>query len=101
MSKRRAILKRQAYGASENKQRSFNSQFSYLENEYCMMNAEPDSVMVTSVGNGKQEYCVQTQSKEERVKVFDTAANTAAKRKSGYRMGNKHWEDVFLLTWRS
>ena len=64
-----------------------------------MVNSEPDSVMLTSVGNGKENYCVQVESKEDRVKAFDAAS----RRKSAYRggpAGKQQFEDIVLLTWR-
>ena len=93
--RRTAAAKKQAFATQP--QRSFNSQFSYLENKYYLQNPEPESAMIVSVGNGKEAYIVHAQTKEERVKAFDKAAM----RKSAYRMGSKQqWEDVVLLTWR-
>ena len=85
--------------------RNFNSQFSYLENKYCIHNTDPQGAMIVSVGNGKVEYSVPTatvataaESKEERVKAFDRAAM----KKSVYKASNKHqYEDVVLLSWRT
>ncbi len=60
------------------------------------MNPEPESVMITSVGNGKLGYSLSSQSKEDQLKIFNKAA-------SGYnRTGNRQpMDDVVLLTWRS
>lgn len=77
-------------------QRSFSSQFSYLENKYCLHNPDPQSAMIVSVGNGKEGYQVHTETKEERVKAFDKAA----KGKSAKVGSKQQWEDVVLLTWR-
>ncbi len=80
-------------------QRNFISQFSYLDNKYCMMNSEPDSVILTSVGNGKEGYCVNTESKEDRVKTFDAASRRKSAHK-GAGHGKQQWEDIVLLTWK-
>lgn len=96
-SRKAPIMKRLAASTAQN-HRNFTSQFSYLENKYCVSNPDPDSVLITSVGNGKEGYSVVSQSKEDRVKEFDMAA----KRRSAYRTGARpHWEDIVLLTWKS
>lgn len=78
--------------------RSFNRQFTYLENDQYITNSDPDSVLVTSVGNGKEGYCLHPQSKEEKVKVFDKAALRRSAHRGGG--GRQVWEDVVLLTWK-
>lgn len=101
-SRKRAYhTKKQLNVPTSQPQRNFTSQFSYLANDYCMMNSEPDSIMLTSVGNGKQGYSVNVESKEDRVKAF----NDASRRKSAYRgtpggHGKQNWEDIVLLTWK-
>ena len=94
--RKRNVLTRQKNLLSPKKP-NFCPQFSYLDNKYCIPNPEPESVLLTSVGNGKHGYSVNVQSKEEKVKIFDRASQ----KKSIYKMGKQAWEDIVLLSWRS
>ena len=63
-----------------------------------MKNTDPDSFLVTSVGNGKESYCIHTVSREDRVREFDRALT----RRSLYRPGSRQQlDDVVLLTWKT
>ena len=73
------------------KKPNFCSQISYLDK----CNPELESVLLTSVGNGKHGYSINIQSKEE---IFDREAQ----KKSVYKMGGRQaWEDIVLLSWTS
>ena len=79
------------------------SAFSYFDNHHYIHNPEPEAVMITSVGNGRRRYVVNEQSKEDRVKLFDSEVerrNTGQRSRRSDRH-NKHGEDIVLLTWRS
>lgn len=80
------------------KKLDYSSQFSYLDNKYCMHNLEPESGMITSVGNGRDNYCIHMQSKEDKVQIF----NRAALHKSAYKKcGRQQPDDIVLRTWRT
>ena len=77
---------------------NFNFQSSHLSNDNSVTNPEPESVMITSVGNGKRTYSLHSQTKEDKVKLFDSASV----KKSQYGKGSRQtWEDIVFLTWRS
>lgn len=75
----------------------YSSQFSYLDNKYCILNPEPESSMITSVGNGRCSYSVHSQSKEDQVKIFNKAALHRSVLKTS---GRQQWDDVVLRTWK-
>ncbi len=60
---------------------------------------EPDSIMLTSIGNGKDEYCVDTKSNEDRHKVFDATLTRKISYKSGEDAMKQPSEDIVSLTW--
>ena len=79
------------------------SAFSYFDNHHYIRNPEPDAVMITSVGNGRRRYLVNEQTKEDRVKMFDTEVERRNTNQRSLKVDrhNKHGEDIVLLTWRS
>ena len=72
---------------------------SFMSNPMFIPNPNPDSVMVTSIGNGRKRFIVNEPTKEERLKIFDNAVKNMSQRTtfSQPRSG----EDVCLLTWRT
>lgn len=59
---------------------------------------EPESCLITSIGNGKSEYSVFMQSKEDKIKIF----NREAQQKSAYKKGSRiQSDDIVLRIWRT
>ena len=80
-----------------NKNPVYSAQLSYLDNKYCIFNPEPESRMITSIGNGRCCYDVHTQTKEDQVQIF----NKAVLRKSAHKASSRQkWDDIVLRTWR-
>ena len=59
---------------------------------------EPESCLVTSIGNGKCGYSVNLQSKEDQIQIFDREA----RKKMAYKKGSRiQSDDIVLRIWKT
>ena len=78
------------------------SVFSYLDNRFRIHNPEPEAVMVTSIGNGRQRYHIHEQTKAEKQNSENDQLLRNHKSDHGQdSLRGKHGDDIVLLTWRS
>ena len=71
---------------------------SMADNDQACHVPEPESCMLTSIGNGKCGYSVNMQSKEDQVQIF----NRMAMQKSAYKKGSRiQSDDIVLRIWRT
>ena len=75
------------------------SAFSYMDNQHYIDNPEPDSVVITSIGNGRRRYQVHELTKEDRIRIFNETDQFIGRRPTA--IIDKSGEDIVLLQWRS
>ena len=96
--RQRRLSKKPTSTSNLKEKSTFVSQMSFEENMYSIQNPEPESNLITSVGNGRCTYSVHTQSKEDKVQIFNKAAQRSkSANKAG---GRQQWDDIVLRTWK-
>ena len=81
-----------------------SSAFSFMDNRFFIPNPEPESVVITSIGNGRRRYVVQERSREAKLRLFEKDLQRASPSSSagrGRRGERAAGDDVCLLSWKS
>ena len=73
------------------------SQFPYLDNQFQVQNPEPEAVMITSIGNGRQRYHAHEQNFDNDQQLRSLKSDHGH---DSFRSG-KYGDDIVFLTWRS